>query len=302
MPAHRMHEDEIEVRTETVVSLVVRQFPEWAHLPVERVTSSGTVNAIFRIGGSLAARFPLRRVDPASALSAVLAETSAARAFARCSPFPTPAPVALGEPGEGFPLPWSVQTWLPGESASALDPGASAGFAEDLASLVAALRSTGTGGARFDGAGRGGDLKNHDEWMARCFEESKSLLDVVPLQELWARFRCLPRSDADGMVHGDLNPGNLLTDGVRLLGVLDAGMFGPADPALDLIPAWSVLEDGPRAVFRERLGCDDLQWERGKAWTFEQAMGCVWYYARSNPTMSAMGRRALAGVVSDTPL
>jgi hypothetical protein len=36
-----------------------------------------------------------------------------------------------------------------------------------------------------------------------------------------------------------------------------------------------------------------LEWERGKAWAFEQAMGAVWYYAGSNPAMSRMGQRTL---------
>jgi hypothetical protein len=51
---------------------------------------------------------------------------------------------------------------------------------------------------------------------------------------------------------------------------------------LDLVAAWHLLEDGPRQVLREDLRCDDLEWERGKAWAFEQAMGLVWYYAQSN--------------------
>jgi len=41
------------------------------------------------------------------------------------------------------------------------------------------------------------------------------------------------------------------------------------------------------------LACDDLEWARGQAWAFQQAMGLVWYYRDSNPTMSEMGRRTL---------
>ena len=42
--------------------------------------------------------------------------------------------------------------------------------------------------------------------------------------------------------------------------------------------------------------CDDLEWERGKAWAFQQAMELVWYYADSNPAMSWTGRRTLARI------
>jgi aminoglycoside phosphotransferase (APT) family kinase protein len=75
--------------------------------------------------------------------------------------------------------------------------------------------------------------------------------------------------------------------------VLDTGGFGPADPALDLVSAWHLLQRGPREVLRRTLGCDDLEWERGRAWAFQQAMGVVWYYVESNPAMSRMGRRTL---------
>ena len=95
------------------------------------------------------------------------------------------------------------------------------------------------------------------------------------------------------MTHGDLIPGNLLVADGRLTGVLDVGGLGPADPALDLVAAWHLLEPGPRQAFRDALGCGDLEWARGSAWAFEQAMGLVWYYAESNPAMSHTGRRTL---------
>jgi hypothetical protein len=50
---------------------------------------------------------------------------------------------------------------------------------------------------------------------------------------------------------------------------------------------------------RDDLGCDDLEWERGKAWAFQQAMGVVWYYVDSNPAMHRMGRRTLERILAD---
>ena len=76
---------------------------------------------------------------------------------------------------------------------------------------------------------------------------------------------------------------------------------GPADPALDLVSAWHLLDREPRRVLRQELGCDDLEWQRGRAWAFEQAMGAIWYYPISNPAMSRMGARTLQRILDDAP-
>lgn len=66
--------------------------------------------------------------------------------------------------------------------------------------------------------------------------------------------------------------------------------------------AWHLLEAGPRQVLRDQLGSDDLEWERGRAWAFVQAMGLVWYYVKSNPAMSRMGQRSLERILADKSL
>lgn len=288
-----MHDDQVDVTPERVAVLVQEQFPRWSGRAIRLVPSTGTVNAIFRIGDDLSARFPLRLTDAAEALAVLEQEARASAELALVSPVPVPEPVALGKPGAGYPMPWSLQTWLPGTVASDADPSGSDAFAEDLAAFIAALRDVDTGGRLFSGDNRGGVLAHHDDWMAKCFEESEGLLDVPRLRQVWSEFRELPRMGADVMSHGDLIPGNVLVAGDRLSGVLDTGGFGPADPALDLVGAWHLLQPGPREVLRRTLACDDVEWERGKAWAFEQAMGVVWYYVESNPTMSRMGRRTL---------
>ena len=296
-----MHADQLTVSPGMVRELVDEQFPSWRNLAVKAVESPGTVNAIFRIGDQLAARFPLRSGDAAAVRRRLESEAAAARELAGRTRFATPEPVAIGEPGAGYPLPWAVQTWLPGDTAADEDPGGSAAFAHDLAEFIGGVRAIGTGGRTFSGRGRGGDLRSHDEWMQTCLERSGHLLNVPRLGQLWEAMRALPRGAAgDVMSHGDLIPGNVLVSGGRLAGILDVGDLGPADPALDLVAAWHLLEEGPRQTLRDDLRCDDLEWERGKAWAFEQAMGLVWYYADSNPAMSRMGRRTLERIQADT--
>lgn len=294
-----MHADQLNVSPEAVRALVDGQFPAWRNLPVRSIAAQGTVNAVFRIGDRFAARFPLHRGGAESTRRRLEAEAAAARELAGRTPFPTPEPVALGEPGPGYPLPWAVQTWLPGSTAAGEDSGGSVAFARDLAEFIRCVRAIDLRGRTFAGEGRGGDLHAHDAWMRTCFEHSGRLLDVPRLRRMWAGMRELPRTTADQvMSHGDLVPGNVLVARGRLAGIIDVGGLGPADPALDLVGAWHLLASGPRRVLRDELGCDGLEWERGRAWAFEQAMGVVWYYAETNPAMSRMGRRTLDRLVA----
>ncbi|RGA06514.1 aminoglycoside phosphotransferase family protein [Microbispora triticiradicis] len=296
-----MHANQLTVTLDTVRILVDEQFPEWQSLPITRIATHGTANAIFRVGDRFTVRFPLLPGDIDPTRRRLESEAEAARELTGRTRFPTPEPVALGEPGAGYPLPWSVQTWLPGVVATDEDPAESVAFAHDLADLINGLRAIDTRGRTFAGRGRGGDLQAHDAWMETCFRHSEQLLDVRRLRRMWEDLRSLPREAADVMTHSDLIPGNVLVSGGRLAGILDVGGFGPADPALDLVSAWHLLEAGPRQVLRLDLECEDLEWERGKAWAFEQAMGLVWYYLETNPAMSLMGQRTLERISADTP-
>lgn len=297
-----MHADQLVVYASTVRSLIADQFPQWAGLPVTPWASEGTVNAIFRIGEELAARFPLRKEEPSSVWQQLEAEAEATRELIGGTRFPVPQPVALGEPGAGYPLPWSIQTWLPGTTATDDDPGNSDAFAHDLAEFILELRALDTRGRTFTGSGRGGDLASHEAWMQTCFARSTQLLDVPALRQLWEKLRDLPRRSPDAVTHGDLMPGNVLVADGRLAGILDAGGLAPADPSLDLVGAWHLLEEGPRDLLREDLGCGDLEWSRGMAWALEQAIGLVWYYQESKPSMSQTGRRTLTRLLAaDAP-
>src|SRR5918998_547514 len=211
-----MHVDQLDVPIATVRRLIAEQFPQWTHLPVRAVASSGTVNALFRIGDHLTARFPLQLIEVAAAREWLEEEAEAARELAGRTAYATPAPVAIGEPGAGYPLPWSVQTWVPGTSAAEDDPSGSVPFAHDLAAFILGVRSIDTRGRTFARSGRGGDLRNHDAWMEECFAHSGHLVDVPRLRRLWADLRDLPRTSPDVMTHGDLTPGNVLVDRGRL--------------------------------------------------------------------------------------
>ncbi|MFF9060434.1 hypothetical protein ACF09K_17375 [Streptomyces sp. NPDC014882] len=53
-----MRPDEVDGDAALVRRLVAGQFPRWASLPVERLESSGTENAVFRLGADKVVRLP----------------------------------------------------------------------------------------------------------------------------------------------------------------------------------------------------------------------------------------------------
>ena len=293
-----MHKDQISISTSQVHALIADQAPQWAKYRVAPVPGAGTVNAIFRIGDGLAARFPLRRADQQHSASCLVAQGAAMSEFGRASTFAAPELLLIGEPGHGYPGWWSVQTWIEGTTPTPTSLQDSDEFAVDLVMLISSLRRWETGGRTFDGHNRGGNLKNHDAWMRECIVRSEDFADTTAMRRLWSRYRDLPREDGDVMSHTDLIPGNLLVKGDRLAGVVDSGDFRAADPALDLVVAWHLLEKGPRAVVREGLHCSDLQWERGKAWAFQQSAGLIWYYHLSNPPMAHLGQTTMQRLIA----
>jgi aminoglycoside phosphotransferase (APT) family kinase protein len=295
-----MHANQLVVTRELVSELMRLQFPSWAALPVERVAGQGTVNAIFRIGPDLAARLPLQASDPIAAWEALRVEAAASAEFAEITDCPAPAPIGIGSPGGGYPMPWLLQTWVPGNIASPRSADNGDALAADVVALIHQLRMADTRRRPFSGRGRGGALKSHDEWMERCFRESEGLLDTVRARELWSWFRELTDAQTLVMSHTDLIPPNLLVSDGRLVGVLDTGGSSPADPALDLVVAWHLFDDGPRQRIRSALNCDPTEWARSAAWAFHQAMGLVWYYEKSNPGMSALGRSTLDRILTAT--
>lgn len=294
-----MHDDQLHIDEGIARALIAAQFPHYRDEPVRQLAGSGTVNAIFRVGANAAARFPLQPQPVEIATATLRAEAAAAAEFAAHAPVAAPRPLGIGQPGAGYPMPWTLQTWIEGDLASPDSHAASTAFATDMADLIAALRRVDPGGRSFDGLGRGGELTTHDAWMATCFANSHGLLDVPRLEGLWSRLRALPPGPGDLMSHRDLIPANLLFRDDRLAGVLDTGSFGPADPALDLVAAWHLFDAPCRALIRAHLAASDREWQRGAAWAFVQAMGLVWYYRTTNPTMAALGRSTLARLLAD---
>ncbi|GAA4985631.1 aminoglycoside phosphotransferase family protein [Actinopolymorpha pittospori] len=294
MSAGKMHADEIDLDVDLVRGLLTDQFPHWADLPIRPFASSGTVNALFRLGDDLAVRLP--RVE--WGIEDVAKDHVWLPRLAPLLPVPIPTLLGQGTPGPDYPWPWSVYRWLEGENPledSLEDPRS---LAADLAGFVAAFRAVDLP----DGppAYRGGPLSAMDAPARSAIKDLHGMIDTDAATAAWDEALRVPDwSGPPVWVHADLLPGNLLVDRGRLSAVIDFATTGVGDPACDLIVAWSVLPASVRDDFREALAADDAAWARGRGRALAIALIQLPYYQHTNPVMAANARHVIREVLAD---
>lgn len=294
-----MHADEIHTDGSLVRRLLAAQFPDWAALPVRRVQSFGTDNALYRLGDGLMARLP--RIG--WAVGQVEKELAWLPRLAPQLPLRVPEPLALGQPGEGYPHTWGVYRWLPGEMLTLSEMAVRPELARQLAEFVRALRACDTGDApRADSPAT--DLHALDPHVRTSLDTSADWLDAdtrCRITEVWDEAMRLPGWTAAPIwVHGDLHSNNLLWDGQCLTAVLDFSALELNDPAVDLMPAWNALGAKGRRVYREVLQPDGATWARGRARALAKALFALPYYRDTNPEIVERSLYTIREVLADT--
>lgn len=289
----RLHDDEPDTSAPVVRTLLRAQVPRLAGLPLHPLCTTGSDNALLRLGADLVVRLP-RFPDAAQRLGVELSWLPRLPAL----PVAVPEVVHVGAPQEAFPFDWAVLRWLDGTDAwdaRQHDGWFGRDLGHDLAAVVQRLRHTAVADAPLRQPGqRGGPLRLLDDRVRWWLDRAEGLLDVRAVERLWER--CLEAADdgvQPGLVHGDLIPGNLLVAGGRLTAVLDWGGLGAGDPAEDLGPAWSVLDDAGAVALREDLEVDEASWLRARGFSLEQAIGGVVHYVPRGHPLGAVMQRTL---------
>jgi aminoglycoside phosphotransferase (APT) family kinase protein len=291
----RMHEDEVETDRSLVRRLLVSQYPQWADLPIERVQSAGTDNAMYRLGDDMAVRLP--RIH--WAIDAVAKEAQWLPVLAPHLPLSIPVPIATGAPEADFPYPWTVVPWIPGEMATinVLDDPVQA--ARDLAAFVRALQSIDSHGGPQHRRGR--PVRLQDDAVRRGVTRLRGEVDGAALLDAWSRVLDVPDYDGPPMwFHGDLAYLNLIASHGALRGVIDWGTCAVGDPAIDTIVAWGLFPNDARRVYRDALDIDDATWTRGMGWVLT-GVGAPVYYRETNPILVADKIKAIEAVLQDPP-
>ena len=272
--------------------LVAERFPDHAGEPVIPVDSSGTDNAIFRLGEAACLRLPRL----ASAEAQLVKEFDWLGRLALL-PLAIPRPLALTGPFGTFPFHTAVYDWLPGTAATQEPPADMIVAAQALAGFIAALRerpcADGPAAGRHNQY-RGAPLSLRDAPTRAALARLSGLVDTDRLSALWSECLAAPAYEGRGLwLHGDLHAGNLIVRDGALSGVIDFGLCGIGDSAVDLIAAWSFFEAPARQAFRQALSCDAAEWRRGQGWALSTAAIALDYYRSSNPTLSGLSLRSL---------
>ena len=321
--ATRLHADEIVSDVALVRHLLMDRFPDLASLPIRRFASSGTDNAIYRLGDDLAVRLPLRP----GATAQLSSDARWLPVLAPHLPLAIPEVVATGDPVEatsshpGFAWPWGIYRWIDGEAVTLAGLADPLHDAAVLASFLRALQAIDPTGGTAPGphnSGRGLPLAGREARTRACIGEMHGMINADAVTASWEASLEVPTwSGPPRWVHGDIHQGNLLMargvsrvapprpmrksprEGAALSSVIDFGCLGVGDPAVDLMVAWVLFDRPSRKVFRECLQPDEATWIRGRGWALSWALIYVPYYRLTNPAGVEVAMRTISEVLSD---
>jgi aminoglycoside phosphotransferase (APT) family kinase protein len=290
-----MHDDQFDVGVDTVRRLIAEQLPDLAGLPITPVVSTGTVNALFRIGDRLVGRFPLTPewsgdIDHEWRLLPWLSRQITAVRL--------PELVHKGAPNDVYPFAWSVYRWIDGSPYDDALVDDEEEAARTLARFVLELRSI---EVADDAPAAGRDpLLKLDEDTREAIRNANGVIDAGAAMRVWDEALTSPAWTRERVwIHTDLLPPNMLVDGGRLVAVIDFGGAGVGDPASDLTAAWATFGPAGRRAYRHALEPDDGAWSRGRGIALHQAAMIIPYYKETNPAFVGVARRTIEQILDD---
>lgn len=289
----RMHPDEVPIDETLVRRLLADQLPDLSGLPLTIVEPWGTDNAVWRLGEDLVVRLP--RIVGAQGQG-----DKEARWLPVIAPHLTvavPEPVAVGEPGLGYPYRWALHRWIEGHGAGPeriVDPER---FGIDLATVVSELRAVPTAGAPA-ATNRARPLADYDTATRAAIAAAGHLIDADAALAVWDDALAAPPYDGpEAWVQGDLEGNCLVDDDGHLCGIVDWNSACVGDPAVDVQVVWSPLfTDASREVFLDALDVDNAMIRRSRGAAINQACAALPYYLDTYPLIVERSWHKLAGL------
>lgn len=287
-----MHDGEVRVDGALVRDLLRDQFPALAGQPLRLVEPWGTDNALWRLGEDLIVRLP--RIYWAT--GQIELEAAWLPRIAAHLPVTIPEPVAIGQPGSGYPYRWAIHRWVPGEPADPRTITDAEEFAVGLSRVVRALREIPSDDAPA-AVGRARPLQDYADGALAAIESARHLIDTAAAIAVWDEaLAAEPYHGPAVWVHGDLE-GNCLVRHGRLAGLVDWGSACVGDPAVDIQVVWSPLfTPASRERFIDELEVDEATVSRSRGAAIQQACAALPYYLNTYPLIVERSRHKLAAL------
>lgn len=281
-----------------VKRLIAAQLPQWSDLAVTPVQVDGWDNRTYRLGDDMSVRLP----TAAGYVPAVAKENHWLPRLAPSLPVTVPAVLAEGVPGEGYPFPWSVRAWLPGQTADPKRIGDMSQFAVSVAEFLRALQRCDAADGPAAGAHsfyRGATPAHYEEETGRCLATLADRVDTARATVVWEAAVSTEHSGAPVWFHGDIASGNLLVADGKLTAVIDFGTSGVGDPACDLVIAWTMFSGDSRHAFRQAVDLDKSTWARARGWALWKALILLAQCVDTDDEQARVQQRVIDDVLTD---
>jgi aminoglycoside phosphotransferase (APT) family kinase protein len=288
----------VDVTADLVRRLLAGQHPDLARLPVEFL-ANGWDNVMFRVGAELAARLPRRALGA----QILVHEQRWLPLLAPRLPLPIPYPERIGHPAHGYPWPWSIVPYLPGEPAATADRLDLPLAADAVAGFLGAMHVPAPADAPPNPF-RGVPLADRAENFGKNLDTLAGQVDRAAVLGLWEDALAAPVFAGQPLwLHGDMHPANILVRDGRVTGIIDFGDITAGDPAADLSVAWMLLPASLHGAFRDAYqayqvaaAADPALWRRARGWALNLALAFLAHSA-DNPLINGIGDRTLRAVL-----
>lgn len=286
---------ETDISVALVEALVAEQHPDLADREL-RFENEGWDSAIYRLGPDLAVRLPRRAMNAAL----LPEELRWMPELAPRLPLPVSAPVRVGQPGCGYPWPWSITPWFDGASWADVDVDDVVSAARSLGGFVQALAFDAPPDAPVNPY-RGGPMTDRDLAVRDRVAQLGASIDTERVLALWDEALSARPARRRLWVHGDLHPANIVVRDGRISAVIDWVDLNAGDRAYDLAAAWICFDDvrAREAFIGAAEETDEATWERARGCALSHALACLASSA-DNPRMHAVGQRTLDAVLADS--
>jgi aminoglycoside phosphotransferase (APT) family kinase protein len=203
-----------------------------------------------------------------------------------------------GHSNKYYPFYYSIYQYIEGSDLFHTSDVDMNSVANDLGEFINALHKTQCDDLRLSNRGNGLQKQN-DEFLKALdiFDEKYSKNDILTL---WNKLMQVPTWKSSPVtIHSDILPMNIIIKNSKLEAVIDFSYVGYGDPAVDLMPAWTIFDKETRPIFLSKINYDKNTLFRAMGWALSFAIIAIPYYKHKNSAIYEIALNTLEEVLLD---